>query len=101
MTFDELLVRRQWKPITNCPGRFVLVTSDRFLTVETLLAGDCKPRTFTSVAAHDPVIVVALKDGGVISYARQDGSFVHTLNTPDGFARKLAQLGITLDSHEH
>jgi hypothetical protein len=39
--------------------------------------------------------VAALRDGGgLISYARGDGSYLHTLNTPDGFARKLRQLGI-------
>jgi hypothetical protein len=39
---------------------------------------------------------VRCADGGLISYARSDGSFVHTLATPEGFARKLAALGIDL-----
>ena len=47
-------------------------------------------------AARDPVHVAALDGGGLISYARPDGSWAHTLNTPEGFARKLAQLGIVL-----
>jgi hypothetical protein len=33
----------------------------------------------------------------VISYARHDGTHVHTLNTSHGFARKLAPLGISLE----
>ena len=33
-------------------------------------------------------------DGGVISYAWPDGRFVHTIGDVDGFARKLAQLGL-------
>jgi len=48
--------------------------------------------------ARDTVLVAPLDRGGVISYQRADGSFVHTLNTPEGFARKLAQLGIILPS---
>lgn len=29
-----------------------------------------------------------------MSYRHRDGSFTHTLNTDEGLARKLAQLGI-------
>ena len=45
-------------------------------------------------AARDIVLVVRLDQGGLISYKKQDGSFIHTLNTPEGFQRKLRQLGI-------
>jgi hypothetical protein len=51
-------------------------------------------RIFDVDTAPDPVHVAALRDGGLISYRRADGRFVHTLNTPDGFQRKLDQLGI-------
>jgi len=47
-------------------------------------------------AAKDAVLVVELDDGGLISYRRADGSFLHTLNTTEGFRRKLTQLGIDL-----
>ncbi|MGH7232371.1 MAG: hypothetical protein ACREJU_13585 [Nitrospiraceae bacterium] len=95
MTFHEIFTRWQWKPIRNCPGRFVLVTGDNRMPVSTLLGAECTPRTHSSDSAKDPVIVVALDDGGLISYARPDGCCVHTLNTAEGFARKLAQLKIT------
>jgi hypothetical protein len=45
-------------------------------------------------AAKDPVIVASLDDGGLISYRKPDGTFVHTLNSREGFERKLQQLGI-------
>jgi hypothetical protein len=45
-------------------------------------------------AAKDPVIVASLEDGGLISYRKPDGTYVHTLNSREGFARKLRQLGI-------
>ncbi len=43
-------------------------------------------------------MVVALEDGGLISYMRKDGCLVHTVNTSSGFARKLSQLGIVLST---
>jgi hypothetical protein len=46
------------------------------------------------VAARDPVIATPFEDGGLISYRKADGHFLHTLNTRDGFERKLRQLGI-------
>jgi hypothetical protein len=45
-------------------------------------------------AARDPALVVELEGGGLISYLREDGTLMHTLNTPEGFRRKLRQLGI-------
>ena len=46
--------------------------------------------------ARDPVVVTSLADGGLISYRKPDGTYVHTLNSPAGFQRKLQQLGIDL-----
>ena len=34
-----------------------------------------------SVTARDPVIVTPFEDGGLISYRKADGLFLHTLNT--------------------
>lgn len=48
-----------------------------------------------SEQAPDIVIVARMEDGGLISYRKKDGGYVHTLNAPEGFARKLAHLGIT------
>ena len=45
-------------------------------------------------AARDPVIVTPFDDGGMISYCKAQGLFLHTLNTREGFERKLRQLGI-------
>lgn len=96
MTFDELHSRWQWKPIPNCPGRFVLDSEDRHIMLDTLLGRTVDVQAFASKKARDRVLIVRLEDGGLISYAREDGSIVHTLNTPEGFTRKLADLGIPL-----
>jgi hypothetical protein len=46
------------------------------------------------VAARDPVIVTPFEDGGLISYRKADGLFLHTLNTREGLERKSRELGI-------
>ena len=94
MTFDELLEAWDWKPIRNCPGRYVLQASRDDLSMADILDTDIETNEYCVTTASDPVLVVKLDEGGLISYRRSDGSFVHTLNTRDGFARKLSQLGI-------
>ena len=34
-------------------------------------------------------------DGALLSYCKPDGRYVYTLNTAEGCARKLAQLGLS------
>jgi hypothetical protein len=82
-------------PIRNCPGRFKLIGADSHLSLANLLGSNSGIYSFQVEAARDVVLVAALDQGGVISYQRADGSFTHTLNTDEGLARKLAQLGIT------
>ncbi len=97
MRLEELHRRWPWRPIPNCPGRFILANQDRHLSFDTLLGGKATVQEFTSGKAKDRVLVLPLEDGGLISYAREDGSVAHTLNTPEGFERKLADLGIVLE----
>jgi len=104
-TFQELWARWPWRPIRNCPGRFILPWTEQPISFEVLLDGSCIPQALSSPAAKDPVLVVPLKDGGLISYRQPDGRLIHTLNTPEGFSRKLQQLRISLvkatDIEEH
>ncbi len=99
MTFDQLKARWRWAPIRDCPGRFVLALPGRpghgtILTPADVAGQGLVTGTFAPAAARDAVVVARLDAGGLISYRRRDGTYVHTLNTPEGFARKLAQLGI-------
>jgi hypothetical protein len=96
VTFDSLRTQWSWKPIRNCPGRYRLVDVPPDLPIEALVGADADVTEFTVETAPDRVAVVRMDKGGVISYKRSDGTFVHTLNDPDGFARKLLQLGIAL-----
>lgn len=92
MTFDALLTARPWAAIRHCPGRYVLPPTDE--TPAAVAGTDAPVHEHRIPSARDPVVVVPLVDGGIISYRRMDGRYVHTLNTPEGFSRKLSQLGI-------
>jgi hypothetical protein len=100
MTFDELMKAGAWRPIRNCPGRFILRGASNNLRPQDILRDEVEAREFKVEAAKDTVLVVELEGGGLISYRRDDGSFLHTLNTPEGFRRKLSQLKIDLPSRE-
>lgn len=95
MTFDELSRRWTWRPIPHCPGRFTL-DAPTDVSMEALVGADVVPNEFRLTAAQDEVLVVPLDEGGIISYRRPGGSILHTLNTAEGFARKLVQLSIEI-----
>ena len=92
--FAALMQAWSWKPIQNCPGRFVLRTDRRDLQPEQLIGAQIALREYRTPAARDPVLVARFAGGGLMSYRHRDGGFTHTLNTDEGLARKLAQLGI-------
>ena len=95
MTFDELMAKWPFRPIRNCPGRYVLPPAEFGGPPERLLGPGFETREFQARAARDTVIVAAFPDGGgLISYRGTDGTHVHTLNTPEGFERKLQDLEI-------
>ena len=94
ISFTALFESWTWRPIRGCPGRFVLAADGPPVTVEKLVGEDVRPCEHRVAAARDLVVVIAFDGGGLISYRRDDGSYVHTLNNRAGFARKLRQLGI-------
>jgi hypothetical protein len=95
--FDQLFGERDWKPIRNCPGRYVLRGAGGLLSQAEIMGEACRVSEHRVAAAQDAVLVLKLETGGgLISYRRADGSLLHTLNTPEGFERKLQQLGIEL-----
>jgi hypothetical protein len=96
MTLDDLMKTWTWKPIPGCPGRYVLRDASPRLSIEAILGTETQAIEFRVKSAKDVVLVVSLDRGGMISYKRDDGSFLHTLNTEEGFERKLRQLGIDL-----
>lgn len=95
-SFEELFRARDWEPIRNCPGRYALRGVDRYLGFEAIAGPGIEVSEHQSNAAKDNVLVASLEGGGMISYRRADGSFLHTLNDAEGFERKLKQLGIEM-----
>ena len=95
-TRARLLTELPWKPIRGCPGRLVLDgLSERFVEE---LAGPASPASpLTSKMAPDPIVIVQLADGGLISYVKPDGRWLHTLATPEAFERKCRQLELIQD----
>lgn len=85
-----------WTPIRGCPGRELLDASHSGRSPRDLLGPEVDISEHRCAGARDTVLLARLRDGGLLSYRRADGSFRHTLNTPGGWARKLAQLGIKL-----
>lgn len=93
MTFSTLFDRSAWRQIRNCPGRYVLAAGPVATPPEDIVPG-ATGSEHACGTAKDPVIVTPFEDGGLISYRKADGLFLHTLNTREGFERKLRQLGI-------
>ena len=92
--FDDLKARWAWRPIPNCPGRFVLAEGPSEIPPNGLLPSAVELTEYTVAGARDPVVVAVFADGGLISYRKSNGTFLHTLNTKDGLERKLRELGI-------
>ena len=100
-SFEKIHRSGNWQPIPNCPGRYVLRGVDRNLEIGAIAGQEVEVSEHASGAARDIVLVAAIAGGGMISYRRPDGSFLHTLNNEEGFARKLKQLGIENEILRH
>ncbi len=96
---EAVLRRHRVRPIPGCPGRFFFLGEGVGAAPEVILAGVegvVGPVRARVKGARDEVWVWGFPcGGGVISYHRRDGSWLHTLNTPHGLARKLRQLGLS------
>lgn len=92
MRFEVLLAMLDWSPIPNCPGRFVLGSGHGSISPEHLAGQGTATRRLRSPHAADPIELVMIEGGAILSYRKPGGHYVHTLNTPEGLARKLAQL---------
>lgn len=94
-SYASLLEAGEWRDLPGCPGRKVLRGGDG-VSPQDLVGQRATIHRFEVAGAEDPVLVARVEGGGLLSFAKPDGRFVHTLNTGEGLARKLAQLGIEL-----
>ncbi len=92
--FTELKARWPWRPMPNCPGRFVFSSGLTNLPPAALVPRDVHVSEHVVATARDPVAVAMFVDGGLISYRKPNGTYLHTLSSREGFDRKLQQLGL-------
>ena len=96
MRFDDVLKMGRWAAMRDCPGRYTLKDVPPRFSISDVLSSEVPVNEAHSPKAVDTVWIARLEDGGVISYARGDGSWLHTLNTVEGFERTLNQLEIDI-----
>lgn len=108
----------RWKMIPNCTGRYIcrdhnLVSALPPLDMLSRAGIECHEKIYSSgfgkfdfalPGRADKVEVVPLDHQnltGIITFVKEGGnSYVHTLNTPSGFRRKLQAIGIKATNDE-
>jgi len=98
-SFHDLFTSFTWKPIFGCSGRYILKEKKEY-TLNELTGGNSQIRTYITDKAPDTVCVIYLKDGGIISYKKKDGTYIHTLNNKSGFKKKMGMLNIEYENSE-
>ena len=107
----ELFDAFRWKMIPKCTGRYTCrdhsivshLTPRALLAKAGIVTFDNKEAwqeySFQLQGRNDLVLVVPLDAQhrtGIITYVKEDGEhYVHTINAPSGFQRKLKAIGIT------
>lgn len=95
LSYWELFSLFRWIPIRNCPGRSVLSEPSKSLTKELTRSPTMKKYRFENT--RDLVMICSIEGGGLISFVRSDQTVVHTLNTREGFHRRLVKFGLDED----
>jgi tRNA (cytosine38-C5)-methyltransferase len=121
----QLYQNYRWKMIPNCTGRHTCRDHDKVSSVPPLellrrigIEKKCKGSTtkttngdyelkeyhFELPERADKVCVIPLdtdNETGIITFIKEERTaFIHTLNTPSGFRRKLARIGITVSTDD-
>lgn len=113
--FTALYKKYRWKMIRNCTGRFtcrdhLIVSQMAPLQLIHSLNGDKQIVQFEQYyykledETKNPMIIIPFTDEhqtGLITYVKEDAEtgnchYVHTLNAPSGFQRKLEAMKISL-----
>lgn len=92
--FDQLMIRWPFRPIPDCPGRFVLRGRFSHLSPEAIVGTVLPTVEYLPTATPDRVVVTEFDDGALLTFIKPNGDHVHTLNTLEGLQRRLRGLGI-------
>jgi len=72
--FEQAFVQWNWKPIRNCPGRFIFAEGRSRLIAEEIAGIKIKTYEFRSEKVPDKVLVAKFNTGGgLISYLKEVG----------------------------
>lgn len=89
----QLLQRGPWQRMNENELRWQW-TGPRQMTARELLGNAAEIHVFPSVNRRDTISVCLLSDGGVISYARDNGDWIHTLNGLSDLRYKIYELNL-------
>lgn len=102
ISFSRLFQLYPWKEIPHCPGRYVLRKKSneqlRSIPPNEFLNNQIRIEIFNSDVCPDRIHIGQFVDGGLLSYEKSDGTFVHTLNNISGLKRKMNHLCIISSS---
>lgn len=101
MDVKTLMARYEWDQIPNETGRWVFAPDQAVPQLEEMVGTEAK--SIESVTGRDVISLIKFEDGGLISYARQGASPLHTLNSAKAFKLKVWDLGLdpeTLDKKQ-
>lgn len=91
-TFDTVLARFPWREIRDCPGRFVMRPKRADLTPAHVVGAAVPIETFDADETPDRIALARFPGGGLLSFGKPDGTWIHALNTESGLSRRLARL---------
>ena len=89
-SFAKIFSEHTWKPILNCPGRYIGGHSTKHLNFRDL--SGCTESIYKSSCCRDIVYCAKISGGGIISYLQSDGSLIHTLCDESGYERKMLEI---------
>ena len=98
MKLDFLTLKRaySWKKVKGLEGKLIFTHENEEMTLKELVKNKVNIQRFDDCNSKDLVLVAKIKDGGIISYIKKDGSYSHTLNDEENFNETLKKLKISL-----
>lgn len=97
ISFERLFQLHPWREIPHCPGRYLLRKKANE-QLKFVSPNEIAIEIFNSDVCPDRIHLGRFIDGGLLSYEKSDGTFVHTLNNPSGLQRKMTHLCIISSS---
>ncbi|CAE7658514.1 unnamed protein product [Symbiodinium microadriaticum] len=96
---EKLWQGHRWKELRNCPGRYTTSDSEARGKAPARLLDDLKILSATVEVVpegKDRILVGRFSGGGgLLTYCKDGGVYVHTLNTESGLIRKIDALQLS------